>query len=75
MKGYKINSIETLCSFIMTEKPELKKVNELLWHMGIKALIIQESEPEIYCSLIKEYWQKWQHNIERPIFMDRCFKD
>jgi hypothetical protein len=72
MNGYKINSIETLCSFIMTEKPELKKVNELLWHLCIKAIILDEAEaePETYCNLIKDYWQRWQHIRERPIFMN-----
>jgi hypothetical protein len=69
MKGYKINNIETLCSFIMAEKPELEKVNELIWHLGIKAIILDEAEPEKYCSLLVDYWQKWKHTKERPIFI------
>jgi len=49
MKGYKINNIETLCSFIMAEKPK-KKVNELIWHLGIKAIIMDGAEPEKNCT-------------------------
>jgi hypothetical protein len=70
MKGYKINSIESLCSFILIEKPNLKKLNELLWLLGIKAIIINEANPEIYCSLINDYWEKWKHSKEKAIFID-----
>ena len=70
MDGYKINSIETLCSFIMVEKPDLNLVNQLLWLLGVRVIILDEAEPAKYCTQIKDYWRKWQHTRERPIFMN-----
>lgn len=69
MTAYKIDSIDTLCSFIITTKPDLNKINHLLWLLGIKAIILDETTPEGYCEQIKSYWQRWQHTRERPIFM------
>jgi hypothetical protein len=65
-----INNIPSLCAFIRKYNPSIKQVNEILWHLGIKAIITNEAEPEIYCSLIKDYWQKWKHTKERAIFID-----
>lgn len=64
-----INSIDTLCTFIMRYKPDLDRLNELLWHVGIKAIILDETTHQEYCRLITEYWNKWNHTRERPIFI------
>lgn len=69
MDGYKINSIETLCSFIMVEKPDLNQVNQLLWLLGMRVIILDEAEPAQYCKQVKDYWQKWQLTKERPLFI------
>jgi hypothetical protein len=65
-----INSISSLCSYIKEYKPDLSHLNEILWHIGICAIIIEEAEPETYCHLITKYWTKWHHTKERPIFID-----
>jgi hypothetical protein len=74
MNGYKINSVESICNFILLERPNLDKVNQLLWLLGIRAIITDEAEPEQYCKKIEVYWNRWQNIIERPIFIDIVLK-
>jgi hypothetical protein len=67
INGYKINSVERLCNFILLKRTNLYKVNQLLWLLGIRAIIIDEAELEQYCKLIEEYCNKWQNVVERLI--------
>lgn len=69
MNGYRINSIDSLCNFIMNKKPNADGINQIMWHLGIKAIFIEDLTPEQYCIQVKDYWQKWQHTKERPIFI------
>lgn len=69
MQAYKINSIESLCEFIEVQKPNMNQINELLWITGVKAILLEEGSIEEYSTRIKEFWHKWKHTKERPIFM------
>lgn len=71
MNEYTINSIESLCNFIKAERPNLDKLNELLWHLGIRVIILDSATADDYCNLIKDYWQQWESNIERPLFISK----
>jgi len=37
----KINSIETLCDFIIKYNPSTKKLNEIIWKMGLRIIILE----------------------------------
>jgi hypothetical protein len=37
--------------------------------MGIKAIIMDESDSETYCKQITEYWDRWSNTKEKPIFI------
>jgi hypothetical protein len=64
-----IDSIPALCSFIRKYNPSLEQVNEIIWNMGIRAIITDESDSETYCKQITDYWNKWSHIKERAIFI------
>ncbi len=64
-----IDSIESLCEYIMNTKPNLNHLNEVIWHLGIRAIILEEADSETYCKQIREYWKNWKHTKERPIFI------
>ena len=65
----KINNIDTLCDFILVYHPSTKKLNEILWKMGLKIIIIEDEKPDKLCDLLKDYWSKWSNKLERPIFL------
>jgi hypothetical protein len=65
-----IDSIDSLCVYIMNTKPTLNHVNQIIWNMGIKSIIMNEASPEEYCKLITDFWAKWKEQKERPIFID-----
>ncbi len=64
-----IDSIDSLCEYIMNTKPPLNHLNEVIWNLGIKAIIMEEANSETYCKQIREYWENWKHTKERPIFI------
>jgi hypothetical protein len=65
----KINSIETLCDFIIKYNPSTKKLNEIIWKMGLRIIILEDEKPDKLCILINDYWNKWGNKFERPIFL------
>lgn len=69
MKVYTVNSIETLTRFILETHPDLNRLNEVLWYIGIRAIILDDDTPEAHCELIKAYWDRWSNTRERPIFI------
>jgi hypothetical protein len=64
-----IDSIDSLSKYIRATKPPLNHLNEVIWNLGIKAIIIEEANPETYCLQIKDYWGKWSDIVERPLFI------
>ncbi len=69
MKEIVINNVPSLCAFIRKYNPSNKQVNEIIWNMGIRAIILDESDSETYCKQITEYWDRWCNIKERPIFI------
>lgn len=70
MNEIRINSIDSLCKFISEHKPSLSLINQILWHMDLKAIIINEHTPEEYCNQITAFWAKWKDIKEKPLFID-----
>lgn len=64
-----INNVPSLCAFIRKYNQSNKQVNEIIWGMGIRAIIMDESNSETYCKQITEYWNRWSKTRVRPIFI------
>jgi hypothetical protein len=69
-----INNVPSLCAFIRKYNPTNKQVNEIIWKMGIRAIILDESDSETYCKQITEYWDRWSKIRESHFLLDLIYR-
>jgi hypothetical protein len=69
-----IKNFEEMIQFFKTTNIQPKQMNEVL-SVTIHSFFIGECSKETMILQLEEYWAKWKHIQERPIFIDLTFED
>jgi hypothetical protein len=69
-----INSFDELLIFFRNENTTIAQIQEVC-NMGLIIFFVQEhTDKEALINIIIDYWEKWKHTKERPLFIDRDFE-
>jgi len=65
-----INSFDELLIFFKKEDTTIEQIKDVCGK-GLKIFLIQEyTDKEILINTIVDFWNKWKHSNEKPIFID-----
>jgi hypothetical protein len=69
-----INSFDELLVFFRKEDTTIEQIQDVC-NKGLIIFFIQEhTDKEALINIIIDYWEKWKHTKERPLFIDREFE-
>ena len=65
-----INSFDELLIFFKKEDTTIEQIKDVC-SKGLKIFTVQEyTDKELLINTIVEFWNKWKHSNEKPIFID-----
>ncbi|MCC4230032.1 hypothetical protein [Zunongwangia profunda] len=67
-KEFRISTGEDLIQFFETEKLTSNEISQIL-EKGLMLFADESKPPEVLIQEFKEYWERWKHTRERPLFL------